>query len=152
MFEHKNLDGTWNSVVSSGQSFLSSEVLELKESVAKEADASSRKQYAVVGDRLVERNLPPQKVGDRWSFDAVDEPWWTSVNNPPHAGIVASFNSFCGGLHRKTLDKSNFVIGFASEGEEVLLVDDIYKVIRKKDNTEVTGKDLPELRKNYCMG
>ena len=149
MFEHKNLDGTWNTVVSPAQAFLSGDVLELKESVAKETNASSRKQYAVVGDRLVERNLPPESVGDRWSFDAVDEPWWTSVNNPPHAGIVASFNSFSGGLHRKPLDKSNFVIGFASEGEEVLMVDDIYKVVRKKDSKEITGNNLPELRKNY---
>lgn len=149
MFEHKNLDGTWNQLITSSQDYVKGDVLEMKESVSKETTSSTRKQYAVVGDRLVERCLPPQNVGDRWSYDAADEPWWVMVNNPPHVGLVASFNEFNGGEYRKPFNKERFVIGFAKDGEEVTSANGNYIVKRKSDEKEITATSLPELRTNY---
>lgn len=149
MFEHQTLDGEWKCVVKANQTFLNSDILELKESASGESAASTRRQYAVIGDRLVERCLPPATVGDRWSHDATDEPWWTSVNNPPHVGVVASFNSHYGGLQRKPVDKTHFVLAFAAEGEEVTFADGAYSVKRNKDGKQISAPTLPDLREKY---
>ncbi len=149
MFEHKNLDGVWNRVVPSSDVFVNGDVLEMRESTTKDPQASSRKQYSVVGERLVERCLPPEGVGDRWSYDAVDVPWWTAVKNPPHMGIVAEFNSHNGGKHRIPLEVEQNVVAFASSGEEITFRAGAYRLKRKKDEKEISAPTLPEIRAQY---
>ena len=149
MFEHKHLDGEMNKVIPSTDAFLNGDVLECRDSVGEEAKSISRRQYAVVGDRLVERCLPPERVGDTWSFDNVAVPWWGSVKNPPHMGIVAEFNSFNNGLHRKPIDLEHNVVAFGAEGEEVIFSNGNYSIIRKSDEQELTADTLVELRKLY---
>ena len=149
MFEHKNLDGQWNRVVTSGDAFLSGDILECRETVGAEPEKISRKQYAVVGNRLVERCLPPESIGDTWAHDVDKLPWWGAVNNPPHAGLIAEFNSHNGGQHRIPLDINHNVIGFASEGEEILLANGTYTVKRKSDDKELSAPSMLELRELY---
>lgn len=149
MFEHKNLDGEWNRVISASENFLAGDVLELRDSASKETAASNRRQYAVVGDRLVERCLPPETVGDKWSYDAADKPWWVSVNNPPHVGIVASFNEHNGGKHRQVLQKENNVVAFAAQGEAITFADGAYTTTRSSDSKAISAATLPELRNLY---
>lgn len=151
MFEHKNLDGERNRIVPATDTFISGDVLEMRESIKKDDDpkATSRMQYGVVVDRLVERCLPPETIGDKWSYDNSDLPWWGTVNNPPHAGIIAEFNSHNGGKHRKPLEVDHNVVAFAALGEEVTFKNGEYTVIRKKDNKEIKAKTLLETRRAY---
>ncbi len=151
MFEHKNLDGQWNRVLSSTESFLSGEILEIRDNVSPNCkpETSSRKQYGVIGDQLVERCLPPESIGDHWSHDAFDISWWTRVNNPPHMGIIAEFNESQGGKHRIPLDKENNIVAYAGSGEKVLLKQGQYFVTRSKDNQEITADSLIETRRAY---
>ena len=151
MFEHKHLDGAWNRVLPATESFVSEEILEIRDNVSPNCkpETSSRKQYAVVGDQLVERCLPPENVGERWSHDAFDISWWTRVNNPPHMGILAEFNESQGGKHRIPLDKENNVVAFAAAGEKVLLKQGQYFVTRDKDSKEIVADSLFETRRAY---
>lgn len=154
MFEHKELDGTMNRVIETSDAFVSPEVLEMREVFAPVGDVHSlsRTQYAVIGERLVERSLPPENVGERWPSDDSDAPWWTAVNNPPHAGMVASFNAAHGGKQRLPLDVNHNVVAFASAGEEVLFKDGAYAVVRKSDAKEISAPTLVELRRAYATG
>lgn len=149
MFENKHLDGEWNRVIPSTDAFLNGDILELRDNLGGNSTSASRRQYGVVGDRLVERCLPPEGLGDRWSYDAADVPWWTSVKNPPHMGIIADFNSYNGGEHRKPLDKAHNVVAFAAVGEEVTFADGSYTVVRQSDNQAISAPTLPELRQVY---
>ena len=132
-------------------SFLSKELLEIRDNVSANCkpETSSRKQYAVVGEQLVERCLPPESIGDLWSHDAFDISWWTRVNNPPHMGIIADFNESQGGKHRIPLDKDNNVVAYAASGEKVLLKQERYITTRIKDNKEITADSLIETRRAY---
>jgi hypothetical protein len=149
MFEHKNLDGTWNRVVPASDAFLNGDILECRDMVGSEPEKISRMQFAVIGQRLVERCLPPEALSETWAQDAGQLPGWDSVKNPPHAGIVAEFNSYNGGLHRIPFDANHFVIGFAKEGEEILFLKGLYTVTRKSDAKELSGTSLNELRQLY---
>lgn len=149
MFEHKALDGQWNRVLPAADSFINGEVLECRDTVGEEPGKISRRQYAVVGDRLVERCLPPEAVGDFWSHDVAQLPWWSSVMNPPHAGILADFNSQFGGLHRRQLDTAHNVVGYAGAGEEITLGKAGYALKRASDGAELVAKSMLELRKLY---
>ncbi|MEJ2141974.1 MAG: hypothetical protein P8Y24_06405 [Gammaproteobacteria bacterium] len=149
MFEHKHLDGEVNKVIAATDSFLNGDVLECRDSLGEDAQSISRRQYAVVGDRLVERCLPPETVGDTWSFDDVAMPWWGSVKNPPHMGIIAEFNSFNNGLHRKPIDLENNVVAYGAEGEEVTFCNGSYSMTRRSDEQELTAPTLVALRKLY---
>ncbi len=149
MFEHKNLDGKWNRVVPSSDPFLKGNILECRETMGSEPEKNSRQQYAVVGERLVERCLPPESIGDTWSYHAGKLPWWDSVKNPPHIGIVAEFNTYNGGLHRIPFDLNHNVVGFASEGEEIILIKGAYTVKRKSDDKEISAPSMQQLRELY---
>ncbi|MGY6275449.1 hypothetical protein [Methylomonas sp. MgM2] len=149
MFEHKNLDGSWSRVVPSSDAFTNGEILEIREVAGTEPEKASRKQYAVVGERLVERCLPPESIGDTWSYDGGKSPWWGTVNNPPHAGLIADFNSEFGGKQYIPLDPAHNVTAFASEGEEIVLNKGIYSVKRKSDDKELTAPSIRELREQY---
>lgn len=149
MFEHKNLDGVWNRIVSSADAFLNGDILECRETVGSEPEKISRMQYAVAGQRLVERCLPPESLGETWAHDAGKLPWWDSVNNPPHMGIIADFNSHGGGLHRIPLDVNHNVVGFANQGEEIILAKGLYTLSRKSDGQELSAKSMLELRELY---
>lgn len=149
MFEHKNLDGKWNRVIPSTDVFLKGDILECRETVGSEPEKISRQQYAVIDDRLVERCLPPESMGDTWSHDAGKSPWWGTVNNPPHMGILADFNSYNGGLYRFPLDVNHNVVGFAGEGEEILLVNGKYAVKRKSDDKELSAPSMRALQELY---
>jgi hypothetical protein len=154
MFEHDKLDGEWHKVIPAMEPFTTDSILEIRESISKERDpkATSRTQYSVVGDRLVERNLPPESIGDKWGYDAWDTPWWSTVNNPPHAGLLADFNSHSGGLQKAPLDKANNVVGFAAAGEPITFAKGEYQVTREKDGTELKATGMLELRKAYYEG
>jgi hypothetical protein len=149
MFEHKELDGTQNRLISATEAFVSNEVLECLVGPNAEDGKNNRVQFGVVGDRLVERGLPPSSIGDYWSFDTPATPWWGTVNNPPHAGLVAEYNKHSGGQHRVTLDTEHNVVAFATAGEEVTLVNGDYKVVRESDGAELTAASILELRKLY---
>ncbi len=149
MFEHKGLDGKWNRVIPAIEGFTKGELLECRDAVGKDPVTTSRRQYGVIGEQLVERCLPPESIGDHWSYDVKATPWWGSVINPPHAGLVADFNSHIGGLYRKPLDLANNVVAFASEGEPVLFSNNTYKVVRQSDSKELTATSILELRKLY---
>lgn len=149
MFEHKSLDGQWNKAIPATDSFISSEVLECRDTVGDEPAKISRKQYAVIGDHLVERCLPPESIGNTWAYDVAQLPWWSAVMNPPHAGIIAEFNSQNGGLHRRHLDVAHYVVGYASAGEEITLLDTLYHVTRSSDGTALSASSMLELRKLY---
>jgi len=151
MFEHKKLDGETYRVVPSTESFLAGDILEIRESIGSSKDPGTvnRVQYGVVGDRLVERCLPPESVGDRWSYDASDTPWWSAVNNPPHAGLVADFNSSLGGRQRVPLDQGHNVVAFGAAGEEVMLENGEYLLTRGTDGKEIRGRSLLETRQAY---
>jgi hypothetical protein len=149
MFEHKELDGSQNRLIPATEEFVSGEVLECLYGQVTEADKNNRIQFGVIGDRLVERGLPPASIGDYWSFDAPAVPWWSTVNNPPHAGLVAEFNKHSGGQYRVPLDVAHNIVAFAAAGEEVTLTDGSYKVVRKSDDTELTATSTLELRKLY---
>lgn len=148
MFEHKHLDGEINRVIPATDAFLNGDVLECHDSGA-DPKTLARRQYAVVGDRLVERCLPPETIGDTWSFDAVASPWWGSVKNPPHMGIIAEFNTFNGGEHRKPIDLQHNVVAYGAEGEEVTFANGIYTVVRNSDGETITAASLVELRNLY---
>ena len=151
MFEHKKLDGETYRIIPSTDDFLGGEVLELRESIGANKDPATvnRVQYGVVGNRLVERCLPPESVGDRWSYDAPATPWWSTVNNPPHAGLVADFNSSQGGEQRVPLDQSHNVVAFGSAGEEVMLSNGEYAVTRASDGKAIKAGSLLETRQAY---
>ncbi|AEG01129.1 hypothetical protein Metme_2747 [Methylomonas methanica MC09] len=149
MFEHKNLDGVWNRVVSSTDAFLNGDILECRDTVGSEPEKISRLQYAVVGQRLVERCLPPEALSETWSHDAGKLPWWDSVKNPPHMGIIADFNSHSGGEHRIPFDANHNVVGYANEGEEIVLAKGMYTVSRKSDGKELSAPSMLQLRELY---
>jgi hypothetical protein len=112
-------------------------------------ETSSRKQYGVIGDQLVERCLPPENIGDRWSYDAFDMSWWTRVNNPPHMGIIAEFNETQGGKYRNPLNTDENVVAYTTAGEKVFLKQGQYIVTRGKDNKEITADSLIDARRAY---
>ena len=151
MFEHKDLDGQWNRVLSASDSFVSNEILETRDNVSPNCkpETSSRKQYGVIGDQLFERCLPPESIGDRWSYDAFDVSWWTRVNNPPHMGIIAEFNENQGGKHRIPLDTDKNVVAYAAAGEKVFLKAGQYAITRNKDSKEIIAQSLIEARQAY---
>lgn len=147
MFEHKELDGTQNRLIPATESFVNGEVLECL--VGKDAGSSGRMQFGVINERLVERCLPPESIGDHWSYDAPAAPWWGAVNNPPHAGLVAEYNNHSGGQYRVPLDTAHNVVAFATAGEEITFSDGGYKVTRASDSAELTAASILELRKLY---
>ncbi|MDT4328680.1 hypothetical protein ACQE3E_10305 [Methylomonas sp. MED-D] len=149
MFEHKNLDGQWNKTIPATDSFVNGEVLECRDTVGEEPAKISRKQYAVIGDLLVERCLPPESIGDTWAHDVGQLPWWGAVMNPPHAGMIADFNSLNGGLQRRNLDVAHHVVGYAAAGEEITLLKTVYSVTRASDGKELSAPSMLELRKLY---
>lgn len=149
MFEHKHLDGETNRIIPATDGFLNGDVLECRDTVGAEPASVARRQYAVVGDRLVERCLPPEAIGDSWSFDNVASPWWGSVKNPPHMGIIAEFNKFNGGEHRKPIDLEHNVVAYGAQGEDITFANGIYSVVRQSDEQEITATTLVELRKLY---
>lgn len=150
MFEHKELDGTWNRLIPATEEYLvSGQVLECHLGKDSEPDKTGRNQFGVIGDRLVERCLPPASIGDHWSYDVDAAPWWGLVNNPPHAGLVAEFNSHTGGLYRTPLDPAHNVVAFASAGEEITLDNGVYKLTRASDSAELSAASIMELRKLY---
>lgn len=151
MFQHAKLDGEWYRLIPAMESFTKEDVLEIRESINPEGgpEATARTQYAVIGDRLAERCLPPEAMGDKWSFDPWDTPWWGLVNNPPHAGVVAEFNSYSGGAYRKTLDKANNVVAWGAAGEPVSFADGEYAIVREKDGMTLTASTIVGLRKLY---
>ena len=149
MFEHKNLDGVWNRVVSATDAFLSGDILETRDMVGSEPEKISRMQFAVIGQQLVERCLPPEALTETWAHDAGKLPWWDSVKNPPHMGLIADFNSHNGGLHRIPFDANHYVVGFAYEGEEIVFGKGIYTVNRKSDGKVITATSSLELRELY---
>lgn len=155
MFEHQKLDGETFRVMPASETFLNGEVLELRETIGAEKDPNriNRVQYSVAGERLVERCLPPQSVGDRWGYDNADAPWWSLVNNPPHAGLVADFNSSLGGKQRVALDTAHNVIALAAKGEEVIMDSGgEYTLTRASDSKELRAKSMLELRQAYYAG
>lgn len=151
MFQHAKLDGEWCRLIPAMESFTQEEVLEIREShnSSSAPEAIARTQYAVIEGRLAERSLPPESIGDTWSFDPWDKPWWGLVNNPPHAGLVADFNSYSGGAYRKALDKENDVKAWGGAGEPVTFADGMYIVVRQKDGATLTAPTVVELRKLY---
>jgi hypothetical protein len=149
MFEHKELDGTKNRVIPASEAFINGDVLECHLGQDAEPEKAGRIQYGVINERLVERSLPPESVGDFWSFDAPAAIWWGTVNNPPHAGLVAEFNSHSGGQYRVPLDKEHNVVAFAAAGEEILFNNGTYKVTRESDSAELSAASILELRKLY---
>jgi hypothetical protein len=149
MFEHKELDGTKNRVIPASEAFVSGDVLECHIGQEADMEKAGRLQYGVINERLVERSLPPESVGDYWSYDAPAAPWWGTVNNPPHAGLVAEFNNHSGGQYRVPLDKAHNVVAFASAGEEIVFSDGAYKVVRESDGSELTAPSIMDLRKLY---
>lgn len=149
MFEHKDLDGTQNRLIPATEGFVSGEVLECLLGKTTEDGKNSRLQFGVIGDRLVERGLPPTSIGEYWSFDTPAAPWWTTVNNPPHAGLVAEYNKHSGGQYRIPLDVTHNVVAFAAAGEEVILTEGGYKVVRESDGAELSAATILELRKLY---
>jgi len=149
MFEHKQLDGSIHRLVPASDGFIKGEVLECREGLKGDVESISRKQYGVVGDMLVERCLPPESMGDTWSYDNVAQPWWVRVMNPPHMGIVADYNEQLGGMHRQHLDLAHNVAAIAGEGEVVLFTNGRYNVTRTRDSQELSAPTLAELRKLY---
>ena len=149
MFEHVNLDGEYNRVIPATDAFINGDVLECRDSIGKDVNSVSRRQYAVIGNTLVERCLPPEALGDIWTFDNAGSPWWGYVNNPPHMGIVAEFNSFNNGLHRKPIDSEKNIVAFRAEGEAVTFLNGVYRMLRKSDELELTAATLVELRNKY---
>lgn len=151
MFEHKHLDGEINRILPATASYLGNEILEMREDVGTDSksETKGRKQYGVIGEQLVERCLPPESVGDRWSFDATDTPWWTRVNNPPHMGIIAEFNKYLGGKHRIPLNPEQNVVAYAASGEKVFLKGGKYLVTRASDSKEIIAESIPDTRRAY---
>lgn len=151
MFEHKHLDGVWNRVLPASESYVGNEILEMRDNVSpgSKPETSSRRQYSVIGEQLVERCLPPESVGDLWSHDASGISWWTRVNNPPHMGIIAEFNEYLGGKHRIPLNTEKNVIAYAGAGEEIALKEGKYVVTRSTDAKEITADNLIATRETY---
>lgn len=152
MFEHKSLDGDKHRVLPAWEAFVNEEVLETREPKNGEGlDAAGRHQHGVVGETLVERFLPPETVGNAWSYDA-HTPWWVVVVNPPHAGIVADFSKAKGGLYRHKWVKECNVVAFAEGGEEIVLEGAEYAVTRAADGQELRAPSLMKLRAAYYAG
>ncbi|MEC8809713.1 MAG: hypothetical protein VXY23_00250 [Pseudomonadota bacterium] len=152
MFEHKSLDGDKHRVLPAWEAFVKEEVLETREPKNGEGlDAAGRHQHGVVGETLVERFLPPETVGNAWSYDA-HTPWWVVVVNPPHAGIVADFSKAKGGLYRHKWVKERNVVAFAEGGEEIVLEGAEYAVTRAADGQELRAPSLMKLRAAYYAG
>lgn len=150
MFEHKNLDGNKYRVLSTDKPWMKPEILEVREPKSGQDDsAAARTQYAVIGETLVERHLPPESVGDAWQFDSVASPWWEVVGHPPHGGIVADFNAYIGGQYERELDPANNVVAFAEQGEAVTFDGSAYKVKREGDAADLSGMPLKSLRQSY---
>ena len=143
MFEHAALNGEKHRLLKAVETFTVPEILESRETQA------GRLQHTVVGALLVERYLPPEAKGDTWPHDAVGTPWWTVVSHPPHAGLVADFNSAMGGTYMRKLDPKKNVVAFAEQGEEVIMEKGEYAVVRIKDGQEIRKPDLVSLRAAY---
>ncbi len=151
MFEHKELDGERRRLIPATEAFVSPSILEVREALKSEgADDSARSQHAVVEKRPVERYLPPASVGDRWAHDATDLPWWEVVNNPPHAGLVADYTKAFGGIRYNPLNKDKNLVAYSSQGEEVVLKETQYSLVRKSDGKEISAPSLLALRKAYA--
>ena len=151
MFEHKNLDGVWNRVLPASDSYLGNEILEMRDNIGADCkpESCARRQYSVYEGQLVERCLPPEQVGDRWSYDATGIAWWIRVNNPPHVGILADFNQYLGGKHRNPVDINRNVVAYAGAGEKIFLKGGEYVVTRSSDGKEIIAPDLIETRQSY---
>lgn len=150
MFENKLLDGEKVRIVSAAKDYLKPEVLELREPKNGEAiDSACRTQYAVIGEVLVERYLPPETIGDQWAHDNVGDPWWSVVGHPPHGGVVADFNKYIGGAYLRKLDPEKNVVAYAEDGEEVCMKQGEYLVTRNSDQAELRGNRLASLRQAY---
>lgn len=146
MFEHDQLNGTKFRLVDASEGFIASSILECREG---SETSSPRRQYTVKGDVLVERYLPAESQGDAWPHDASASPWWNVVDHPPHAGIVAEFNEFQGGIYKRKLDPEKNVVAYAGEGEDVVMDNGVYKVVRASDGKEFEGPSLLSIRNQY---
>lgn len=149
MFEHKNLDGKLNRIIPSSDSFLKGDMLECRDSVDADPETLSRRQYGVIGDVLVERCLPPEGIGDCWSYDASGKPWWGSVKNPPHMGLVADYNTFNGGEHNHPINVEKNVVAYGAAGEEIIFKNYTYTIVRASDSAEISAGTLVALRELY---
>lgn len=150
MFEHKSLDGEKYRLLPASEGFVADQILEHRDPQKGQGITSaSRYQHGVANALLVERYLPPETVGDAWPHDASATPWWTVVDNPPHAGIVAEYNEAFGGTYRRKLVPEKNVVAFAEKGEEVVLSKGTYTVIRSSDSQELTATSLLALRAAY---
>ena len=150
MFEHKLLDGDKYRIVTASSDYLKPEILEIREPKnSAPSDNTCRNQYAVVGEVLVERYLPPAASGERWAHEAFASPWWSVVGHPPHGGIVADFNKYIGGAYQRTLNPGENVVAYAESGEPVTFDGGAYSVTRKADAQALRGAKLGELRKLY---
>jgi len=150
MFEHQNLDGTQHRCIPATESFITVDVLEIRDAKnGRDVTQVSRQQYGVANGALIERYLPPESLGDAWPHDAVATPWWDVVGHPPHAGIVADYNAASGGAYKRKLDRDNNVVAFTASGEAVTMAAGVYSVLRTSDNQTVSGPTLVALRAAY---
>ncbi|WP_317931628.1 hypothetical protein [Halioxenophilus sp. WMMB6] len=149
MFEHKDLDGQKHRVLDADKEFLSGAILETREPKNGQAiESAGRAQHAVVEGSLVERFLPPETIGEKWSHEP-STAWWEVVGHPPHAGIVADFNSFQGGAYHRTLNPADNLVAFAEQGERVVMSGSAYSVVRSSDGTTLEQPSLLALRAAY---
>lgn len=150
MFEHQALDNEKLRVIPATAAFINESVLECREPKnGQSIKAAGRQQHAVAGTVLVERFLPPENIGDAWPHDASAAPWWEVVGHPPHGGVVADFNTVLGGAYHRELDPNKNVVAYADQGEEVILVNDVYTVVRASDQQELSAPSMLKLREAY---
>lgn len=150
MFEHTSLDGEKLRLIESTQTFVP-EILEVREVPSgKDVSHSGRLQHTVIASTLVNRFLPPERVGQTWPHDANGDPWWEVVSHPPHGGVVADFNKLHGGAYPRVLNAKHQVVAYGAQGEEVLIHNGRYSVTRASDQKTLEAADLGSLRRLYC--
>ena len=150
MFQHDAIDDKKIRIIPASDAFINQEILEIREPKnGLPLEATARQQHAVIGGVLVERFLPPEKIGENWPHDSLAAPWWEVVGHPPHGGIVAKFNTALGGSYERELDPKHNVVAYAGVGEEVWIERDEYVVTRDTDQQELRAKSMLELRKTY---
>lgn len=143
MFEHAEINGERYRALSTTEPFTAPAILESRETTA------GRLQHTVIKSLLVERYLPPENKGDAWPHDAVASPWWTVVARPPHVGLVADFNAAMGGAYLRKLDPKKNVVAFAQQGEDIIMDNGDYVVVRASDGAEIRQPNLVALRAAY---